>query len=81
MSGTKTGVFVVARQIRRTLDFMSYNMSLLKCGVFFALGSFLSYYLGLSCALTTLIVFLVYLVTGGWRFTWVVINTFSRDMK
>lgn len=81
MSGTKTGMFVVARQIRRTLDFAKESMTVLKCGAFFALGCFLSYYLGLSCTVTTLVVFGVYLATGGWRFTWVVINTLPRDLK
>ena len=34
-----------------------------------------------SCSLTTFIVALTYLATGGWSFVWIVINTLPRDIK
>ncbi|CAC5411588.1 SLC27A1_4 [Mytilus coruscus] len=57
------------------------NMSLVKCGVFFTLGAILSFGLGFSCKITTLLIIATYLATGGWKFIWVVINTLPRDAK
>ena len=75
-------VFRVARVIR-TLVKGNGNMenTFVKCGLYFLLGAFLSWYLGWSCLLTTLTVAAVYLVTGGWRFAKVVCNTLLRDIR
>ena len=53
----------------------------LKCGLFFLLGAFLSFYLGWSCFTTTLTVAAVYLATGGWRFAKVFCVTVLRDLR
>ena len=75
-------VFRVARVIR-TLVKGNGNMenTFVKCGLYFLLGAFLSWYLGWSCLLTTLTVAAVYLITGGWRFAKVVCNTLLRDIR
>ncbi|XP_045194546.2 long-chain fatty acid transport protein 4-like [Mercenaria mercenaria] len=75
-----TTAFSVARYIRTVVDLVC-NMWALKLVSFFMLGVFFSYYLGLSCLLTTLAVFGVYLATGGWRFMKVVIKTLPRDLR
>lgn len=48
---------------------------------FFTLGAILSFGLGFSCKITTLLIIATYLATGGWKFIWVVINTLPRDAK
>ncbi|WAR31240.1 S27A1-like protein [Mya arenaria] len=58
-------VFSVARSIRATID-GCFNMLVLKLVSFFLLGVFFSYYLGLSCTLTTLAVALKVLLTLKW---------------
>lgn len=73
-------VFSVARQIKSAVSLVC-NMFALKLLCFFLLGVFLSYFLGWPCSLTTLVVFLVYLGTGGWRFMKVVIKTLPRDLR
>ncbi|XP_060078888.1 long-chain fatty acid transport protein 1-like [Ylistrum balloti] len=80
MSGSKS-TLTIARLVRDVTYIFIDNMVLVKCAAFFGLGAALSYGIGLSCTLTTLLVFGVYLVTGGWRFTWVVINTLPRDLR
>ncbi|KAL4219699.1 hypothetical protein ACF0H5_022269 [Mactra antiquata] len=75
-----TSVFSVARSIR-TVAHTFCNMLALKLIAFFGLGVFLSYYLGWTCMLTTVTVFAVYLVTGGWKFVKVVIKTLPRDLR
>lgn len=49
--------------------------------MFFTLGAILSFGLGFSCKITTLLIIATYLATGGWKFIWVVINTLPRDAK
>ncbi|XP_052788411.1 long-chain fatty acid transport protein 1-like [Mya arenaria] len=73
-------VFSVARSIRATID-GCFNMLVLKLVSFFLLGVFFSYYLGLSCTLTTLAVFVVYVATGGWTFVKAVVHTLPRDLR
>lgn len=81
MTGSNSNIFGFAQALSRTLHFVIDNMTLLKCAVFFTLGVVLSYGLGFSCALTTFLVAVIYLVTGGWKFVWIVINTLPRDVK
>lgn len=76
-----TTVFRVARFIRTIVKGNSVMDVFLKCGLLFLLGAFLSFYLGWSCLATTLTVFAVYLVTGGWRFAKVVCFTIKRDLR
>lgn len=75
-----TSVFSVARSIRTVANTVC-NMLALKLTGFFLLGIFLSYYLGWTCMLTTVTVFGIYLVTGGWKFMKVVIKTLPRDLR
>lgn len=75
-----SSVFSFARLIR-TVVYGSSNMVVAKLVAHFLIGIVLYYYVGLSCTLTTLAVFGVYLVTGGWRFTTVVIKTLPRDLR
>lgn len=75
-----TNAFIVARQLRTVVD-LACNMLVLKLVGFFLLGVFLSYYIGLSCTVTTIAVFAVYLATGGWKFMKVVIVTLPRDLR
>lgn len=81
MPRSQSPIFDLARSVSRAVDISINNMVLLKCAAAFALGACLSWYLGWSCLVTTLTVFVVYLVTGGWKFTWVVLNTFKRDFR
>ncbi|KAJ8299889.1 hypothetical protein KUTeg_021408 [Tegillarca granosa] len=81
MPRSQSPIFDLARSVSRAVDISINNMVFLKCAAFFALGAFLSWYLGWSCLVTTLTVFIVYLVTGGWKFTWVVLNTLKRDIR
>ncbi|XP_052095363.1 long-chain fatty acid transport protein 4-like [Mytilus californianus] len=74
-------IFRIAQSLSRTLYSVIDNMSLVKCGVFFTLGAILSFGLGFSCQITTLLIIATYLATGGWKFIWVVINTLPRDAK
>jgi len=71
----------VAKLVSHVVHCLTDNTMLLKCAAFLVLGIFLSYYLSFSCALTTGIVFAVYLLTGGLKFTWVVLNTLPRDIR
>ena len=75
----RSTVFRVARVIRALVR--GEMDVFLKCGLFFLLGAFLSFYLGWSCLLTSLTVVAVYLGTGGWKFAKVVYNTLGRDLR
>ena len=77
----RPAVFRVARVISTLVKGNIEMDVVLKCGLFFLLGTFLSFYLGWSCLLTTLAVVAVYLGTGGWRFAKVVFNTLRRDLR
>jgi hypothetical protein len=81
MPGSNSNLFAFAKSLSRMLYSMFDNMTLVKCVGFFAVGVILSYGLDFSCSLTTFIVALTYLATGGWSFVWIVINTLPRDIK
>ena len=53
----------------------------LKCLLFFALGVSLKLFFGFGTLLSSAAVFAVYLVTGGWRFAYVVVKTLPRDAR
>ncbi|XP_041368916.1 long-chain fatty acid transport protein 4-like [Gigantopelta aegis] len=77
---SKSIEFKVARSLRSSIYQLTENTMLLKVAAFLGFGIFLSY-LGYGCLMTTGIVFLAYLVTGGYKFTWIAIKTFKRDLK
>lgn len=53
----------------------------LKWAAFAGLAAILRGYVELNYWQTAAGVFAVYLATGGWRFTWVVIRTLPRDIR
>ena len=72
-----------ARQLSaivRTSGWIFTNKMLAKIAGFLALGVSLHIFFGLGILLSSAIVFTVYLFTGGWRFMYVVIKTFPRDL-
>ncbi|KAK6194722.1 hypothetical protein SNE40_000300 [Patella caerulea] len=71
----------VCRRFNQSIRAIMANNSLLKLGAFIALGIFLSLYVGVACLPTIAVVFTIYLVTGGWRFTLIVIKTLPRDFR
>ncbi|XP_046376251.2 long-chain fatty acid transport protein 4-like [Haliotis rufescens] len=80
MQASRSAEFSFARKLSSVVRGLTGSM-LRKLAAFLALGVTLSCYVGFSCCLTTVIVFLVYLLTGGHRFALVVCRTIRRDLK
>jgi solute carrier family 27 fatty acid transporter 1/4 len=53
----------------------------LKPYIFLILGILIYFVAGLTFGGTILAVFAVYLITGGWRFTKIILLTLPRDMR
>jgi len=56
-------------------------MMSMKIVLFLLTGNLLYWFSGFSLSRSLLAVFLLYVVTGGWRFLKVIILTFPRDMR
>ncbi|XP_067662687.1 long-chain fatty acid transport protein 4-like [Haliotis asinina] len=81
MQASRSVEFTFARKLSWVVRDLLGSSMFLKAAAFLALGITLSCYAGFSCGLTTVIVFLVYLLTGGHRFALVVFKTVPRDLK
>jgi len=53
----------------------------MKTVLFLLAGNYLYWFAGVSLSASFLAVFLLYVVTGGWRFMKVVIVTLPRDLR
>ncbi|XP_072015110.1 long-chain fatty acid transport protein 1-like [Amphiura filiformis] len=73
-------VFRASRCLRSFCSFLPSFRKMLKLTLFAALAAILSAY-GLVWTQVFIAVFAVYFVTGGWRYTWVVIRTLPRDVQ
>lgn len=80
MQASRSAEFSFARKLSSVVRGLTGSM-LRKLAAFLALGVTLSCYVGFSCCLTTVIVFSVYLLTGGHKFALVVCRTIRRDLK
>lgn len=76
--------FRFARQLSanvRTLGSILTDRMWLKGLSFLALGVSLKLLLGFGILFSSAVVLVVYLVTGGWRFAYVVVKTLPRDAR
>jgi len=71
-----------AKQLIRTWSKVhQMKMMSMKIVLFLLTGNLLYWFSGFSLSRSLLAVFLLYVVTGGWRFLKVIILTFPRDMR
>jgi len=70
------------RQLMRTWSQIHrMKMMSIRVVLFLIVGNFLYWFAGISLAGSLLAVFLVYTVTGGWRYLKVIILTLPRDVR
>ncbi|XP_013399634.1 long-chain fatty acid transport protein 4 [Lingula anatina] len=79
--GSKSVEFRLARVLRDFVWDYLLQTTTMKSLLFLILASVLCFGFDLSIGISLLACFFIYLLTGGWRFAWVVIRTFPRDAR
>ena len=74
-------MFRFARSLSRTVHAIPSYKTIMKGAVFVGAVAVLWLFFGFSLTTASLLSFIAYLATGGWRFAEVVINTLPRDLK
>ena len=73
--------FTIANRLRLTLFRISNHKAEMKFLVFLGLFLGLIFFLEISVLVALGITVGIFLATGGYKITWVVIKTFPRDMR
>nr|XP_054769942.1 long-chain fatty acid transport protein 1-like [Lytechinus pictus] len=73
--------FKAARVLRAVIEYLPSVKMVVKLALFGGLAAVLRGYASLDWWLVLALIFVVYLVTGGWDFVYVAIVTFPRDFK
>ena len=74
-------LFKIARNISLSVHRAKAHKMELKTSLFLIFALVLKFYFGFTTLEVILTVIVIYLATGGWKFTWIIIKTLPRDMK
>lgn len=74
-------LFKAAHVLRAVIEYLPSAKMIVKLALFGGLAAALRGFASLDWWLVLAIIFVVYLLTGGWEFVYIAIVTFPRDFK